>query len=195
MLTLLRFGAVSGVLCGLSIGVPGAVEVFTGETIATSVVLGISPAFAPPLLVALHLRQAAVAGALGSVGYAANLIGLALFGGAAFALNLILVHLDPAVLTDLLAGPARLALLGAALVFVVGTVLFGVAMFRARVFPRPAAASYAVALPLFALAAPLPDTVQTSGLHVLVGLTLVWLSLGLRARLGTWPTPAPELVR
>ena len=34
-----RFGAVSGVLLGLSIGVPGAVEAFTGETTATSLVL------------------------------------------------------------------------------------------------------------------------------------------------------------
>jgi hypothetical protein len=88
MLTVLRFGAASGVLCGLFIAVPGAVEMFTGETIATSVVLGLSPALAPP-----------------------------------------------------------------------------------------------------------PDTALTSGLRAGVGLTLVWLSLALRARLGTWQTSAPELVR
>jgi hypothetical protein len=187
MLSLSRFGALAGVLCGLFIAVPGAVEVFTGETGATSVVLGISPSLAPPLLVALHLRQVDMAGRLGAIGYAVNLIGLGLFGGAAFALNLVLFPLDAAVREDLLAGPTRFALLGAAVVFVVGSALFGAAMLRARVLPRTPAAAYAVALPLFALLAPLPDTPLISGLHVLVGLTLVWLSLALRARLDAWP--------
>jgi hypothetical protein len=187
MLTLVRIGALSGLVCGLFIATPGAVEAFTGETVATSAVLGVSPAFAAPLLVALHLAQAGVAGRLGAVGYALNLVGLGLFGGAAFALNLALVHLDPDVLKVLLAGPTRLALLGSAVVFVVGSILFGIAMLRARVLPRAPAAAYTLALPAFALLAPLPDTPLTSGLHVVVGLTLVWLSLALRARLGTWP--------
>jgi len=186
MLSLLRFGAISGLLCGLGIGAPGAVEAFAGETVATSAVLGVAAAFAPPLLVALHVCQADAAGRLGAVGYAVNLVGLGLFGGAAFALNLVLVHLDTGALQALLAGPTRLALLGAAAVFVVGSVLFGVAMVRARVFPRVPAVAYAAALPAFALLAPLPDTPLTSGLHVVVGLTLVWLSLALRARLATW---------
>jgi hypothetical protein len=189
MLSLLRFGAFSGLLCGLFIAAPGAVEAFTGETVATSAMLGVAPAFAPPLLVALHLAQAGVAGRLGAVGYALNLVGLGLFGGAAFALNLALVHLDPDVLKELLAGPTRFALLGSAVVFVAGSILFGIAMLRARVFGRVPAAAYTVALPAFALLAPLPDTPLTSGLHVVVGLTLVWLSLALRARLGTWTPP------
>jgi hypothetical protein len=189
MHSLLRFGAASGLLCGLLIGAPGAVEVFTGETVATSAALGVSPAFAPPLLIALQLAQAGPAGRLGAIGYAVNIVGLGLFGGAAFALNLALVHLDADVLKDLLAGPTRLALLGSAVVFVVGSVLFGIAMLRARVFPRLPAAAYTVTLPAFALLAPLPDTPLTSGLHVVVGLTLVWLSLALRARLRMWQPP------
>ena len=43
-----RFGAASGVLLALSIGVPGAVEAFTGETTATSLVLGLGVAFSAP---------------------------------------------------------------------------------------------------------------------------------------------------
>jgi hypothetical protein len=171
-----RFGAVSGVLCGLFIGVPGAIEAFTGETAATSFVLGVSPALAPPLLVAIHLGQYRVAGRLGAVGYAVNLVGLVLFGGAAFTLNMVLFYLDQPVLAELLRGPTRFALLGAALVFVAGTVLFGLSMFRARVYPRAAAVGYCVFLTVFALAARLPDTPLTSGLHVLVAATLIWLA-------------------
>jgi hypothetical protein len=52
-----RFGAVCGILSGLFIGLPGAIEAFTGETAATSFVLGLS----------------------GRVAYAVNLVGLGLF--------------------------------------------------------------------------------------------------------------------
>ena len=120
--------------------------------------------------------SAAPAGRFGAVAYAVNLVGLGLFGGAAFALNLVLFFLDDAVVDGLMAGPTRFALLASALVFVVGTVLFGVSMVRARVYPRVPAVGYAVALTVFALLAPLPDTPLTSGVHVLACVSLVWLS-------------------
>lgn len=180
MTFLLRFGAWCGALSGLFIALPGAVEAFTGETAATSVVLGLSPALATPLLVALHLSQWPAAGRLGAVGFCVNLLGLGLFGGAAFTLNLALFFLDDAVVENL-APQTRLALLGSAVVFAGGSALFGAALVRARVHPRVAGWLYAVALPVFALAAPLPDSPLTSALHVLVGCTLVWLAVRVAA--------------
>jgi hypothetical protein len=96
-------------------------------------------------------------------------------------LNLALFYLDDAVVEDLLDGPTRVALLGSAAVFVTGTVLFAISMVRARVLPRVPARSYGVALPLLALLGPLPDSPLTSGLHVLVGITLGWLATALAA--------------
>jgi hypothetical protein len=174
MTFLLRFGAACGALSGLFIAVPGAVEAFTGETAATSFVLGLSPALALPLLTALHVGQARAAGRLGAVGYAVNVLGLGLFGGAAYALNLALFYVDGEP-----AGPTRIALLGSVLFFIVGTILFAIAMIRAGVYPRAAAWAYGIALPLFAFAGRLPDTPLTSGLHVVVGATLVWLAAAL----------------
>ncbi|HEU4425384.1 MAG TPA: hypothetical protein VFR67_22860 [Pilimelia sp.] len=174
---LLRFGAGCGILCGLLLAVPGAVEAFTGETTATSVVLGLAPALGAPLLTAAYLGQHRAAGRFGRLAYAVNLVGLGLFGGAAFALNLVLFFLDEAAVTALLRGPTRLALLGGALVFVLGSVMFGAAMVRAKVYPRVPAWAYGIALTVFALAAPLPDSPLTSGLHVVVGIILVWLSV------------------
>ncbi|GAB1509219.1 hypothetical protein [Actinophytocola sp. KF-1] len=180
--TMTRLARWSGVLAGLCIGLPAAVEAFTGETAATSFVLGVSPAFAVPLLVVLHLRQSAVTGPFGAAGFTVNAIGLGLFGGAAFSLNLVLFHAGEAVLDDLLAGATRPALLGSALVFAVGTVLFGIAMVRAGIHPRVPAVAYAVALPALALAAPLPDTPLTSAVHVVAGASVVWLAGSLTER-------------
>jgi len=105
-------------------------------------------------------------------------LGLGLFGGAAFTLNMALFYLDDSVVEDL-AATTRLALLGSALVFAAGSVLFGIAMLRAHRYPRVPAWAYTTVLPVFALAGPLPDSLLTSLLHVAVGGTLVWLSTAL----------------
>ncbi|MFD7654236.1 hypothetical protein ACFV4N_09690 [Actinosynnema sp. NPDC059797] len=167
---LLRFGAWCGALSGLLIALPGAVEAFTGETAATSLLVGVSPALAAPLVTALHLTQPRTA--LGVVGYAVNTVGLGLYGAAAYALNVVVFHLDDPVL----AAPTRVVLLGSALVFAVGSALFGAAMLRAGAHPRVPAWAYTAALPVFTLAAGLPDTPLTSALHVVVGAALVWLA-------------------
>jgi hypothetical protein len=175
--TMARLGAWCGVAAGLTLGLPAAVEAVTGETEATSFVLAVSPALAIPLLVVLHLRQATATGRFGAVAVTVNLVGLGLFGGAGYALNIVLVHLDDAVVRDLVRGSVLLALLGSAVVFAVGAVLFGIATVRAGVHPRVPSIAYAVALPVLALAAPLPDTIATSALHVVAGATLVWLAV------------------
>lgn len=177
---MLRFGAVCGVVMALSLGVPGAIEAFTGETAATSLVIGLGAGLGAPALTAFHLYQSAFSGRFGAIAYGVNMIGISLFAGIAFALNVVVFFLDPAVATQLLAGPTRIALLSGVAVFVVGTALFCASMVRARVFPRVPAWSYGVTLVLLALAAPLPDTPLTGALHVLVAGSLIWLSLSLR---------------
>lgn len=176
---LTRLGAWCGVAAGLCIALPSAVEVFTGEIAATSLVLALSPALAIPLLVALHLRQQDRSGRFGAVAYTLNAVGLGLFGGAAFTLNAALFFLDDAVVTDLLRGPTMVALLGSALVFALGSVLFGVSMLRAGVHPRVPAVAYLVAFPVLAVAARLPDTPLTSLVHLTAGASLVWLATAL----------------
>lgn len=174
MNSLLRFGALSGALSGLFIALPGAVEGFVGETTATSLVIGVSPALAAPLLTALYLKQPRTT--LGTVGYVVNSVGLGLFGAAAYALNIVLFHLDEPVL----AAPTVIVLSASALVFAVGTVLFAISLIRSGVHPKVPVWAYLIALPVFTFAARLPDTPLTSALHVVVGGTLVWLALSVR---------------
>lgn len=177
---LTRLGAWCGVAAGLCIALPSAVEAVTGETAATSFVLGLSPALAIPLLVVLYLRQAA--STFATVAYTINAVGLGLFGGAAFTLNMALFYLDDAVVKDLLRGPTMAALLGSAVVFAIGSILFGVAMVRSGVYPRVPAVAYAVAFPVLAVAARLPDTPLTSVVHLVAGASLVWLSVTVVSR-------------
>lgn len=176
---LTRFGALCGVLSGLLIALPAAVEAFTGETAGTSLLLALSPAFALPFLTALHHWQSPATGRFGETAYLVNLIGLGLFGGAAFASNLVLFYFDDDVIEAELTGPTIPALLASAVVFAVGCALFGAATIRARMLPRVPAWGYAVALPLFAFLIALPDSVLTSALHIVVGIVLVWLSTAL----------------
>jgi hypothetical protein len=68
---------------------------------------------------------------------------------------------------------------------VAGTILFAIFMARSKVFPRPPVYGYGIALPLLAVLAPLPDSPLISGLHVLVAVALIWLSLCL------WPRSVP----
>src|SRR5688572_23000764 len=126
---LLRFGAVCGVVLGLTLGAPAAVEAFTGETTGTSLTIGLGAAFGLPALTALYLHLGTT-GRFGAVAYAVNAVGLGLYTGVAFALNLVFFHLDESTVEDLLAGPTGLAIRGAGIVFVTGTVLFGIAMLR-----------------------------------------------------------------
>ncbi|TWP53734.1 hypothetical protein FKR81_02965 [Lentzea tibetensis] len=167
-----RFSAVSGVLLGLSIAVPGAIEAFTGETASTSLVLGIGAAFGAPALLGFHELQRERSGRFGAFAFAVNLVGLGLFTGVAFTLNVTLFFLDGVTVPT----TTKAVLLGSAVVFVVGTVLFGASMVRAKVFPALPSWGYLVALSLIAVLAPLPDSVWTSALHVLGGASLVWLS-------------------
>ncbi len=189
MTFLTRFGVAGGLLGAVAVGVPGAIESFTGKATATSLILGVSPFLALPLIIALYLNQLAATGRLATVGYATNLIGLGLFGAAAYTLDVALIHLDHPTLTHLLHGPTRLALLGSALVFAVGSVLFGLSMVRARVYPRGAAWGYTVVLPLFAVSATLPYSPYKGVLHVLVAATLSWLCVALDRTLPTRAQP------
>lgn len=173
---LTRLGAWCGVAAGLCIALPAAVEAATGETAATSFVIGLSPALAIPLLVVLHLRHQDRTGTFGAVAYTINAVGLGLFGGAAFTMNMALFYLDDATVKELLQGPTKVALLGSGLFFALGAVLFGVTMLRSGRHPRIPAVAYLVAFPALAIAARLPDTPLTSAIHVVAGGSLIWLA-------------------
>ena len=174
-----RFSALSGVLSGLLLAVAGAVSVFTGKTAGAAFVIALAPALALPLLVAVYQRHAASAGTFGVAAFGTSLIGLGLFGGAVFVKDTTLFYLSTPVQDHLKHEPTIVALLGAAVIFVAGTVMFGIFLLRTRACPRLLAWAYIVFPSLLALLSPLHDSPLLNANHVLAGATIAWLALTL----------------
>ncbi|MEU3302317.1 hypothetical protein ABZ729_21195 [Streptomyces sp. NPDC006678] len=189
---LTRFGAVCGILFGLSLGIAGAIEAFTGETAATSFIVGLGVAgFGVPALFAFHLRQADASGRFGAVAAAVNIIGLGLFAGASFAYNVVLFFVEPAVSVTVLDGPSHWVILGGGATFIIGTLLFGASMIRTGVHPRRAAAGYTSALVLLALLGNLPDSLLSSANHVFACAALICLSRSVWRATSSRMNPGP----
>jgi hypothetical protein len=95
-------------------------------------------AIAPPAsaltlftLTALYLYQRERAGALGLIGYAINLCGLAGLFAIEFATHAIFPYLSTETRDDLLDGPTRGYFLAVATLFLAGVIMFGIASLRA----------------------------------------------------------------
>lgn len=126
-------------------------------------------------LVSLYARQAEEAGVLGLVGFLWAFVGMALVVGAFWAFVFVVPSAAieaPAFLNaESTAGPLDLGFAITFMGFPVGWLIFGIATFRARVFPRLAAGLLAVgALVTFA---PLPATT------VLLDIAVIWLGYSL----------------
>lgn len=174
------------------LGLPGGIEGVTGETLVTSILIGLAPALAAPLVTALYLVNLGTGARRGGVGYAMNMVGLGLFGAAAYALNIVVFPLGPDVT---LPPVSRIVILAGAGVYVVGVIWFGIAMLRARAHPRIPVILYTLEMPLFPVAAQLPDSPLTAGLHVIAGTALVWLAISLRGHMagaGSTIMPSPD---
>ena len=157
--------------------VAGAISVFTGKTAGAAFVIALSPALALPLLVAVYQRHAAAAGTFGVAAFGTSLIGLGLFGGAVFVKDTLAVLPEQAVQDHLKHEPTIVALLGAAVIFVAGTVMFGIFLLRTREYPRLLAYGYIVFPSLLALLSPLHDSPLQNANHTLAGATITWLGV------------------
>jgi hypothetical protein len=176
---LFRFSAISGMVSGLFLAVAGTISIFTGKTAGAAFVIALSPALALPLLVAVYQRHAVSAGKFGVTAFGTSLIGLGLFGGAVFVKDTTLFYVSTAVQDHLKHEPTIIALLGAAVIFVVGTVMFGIFLLRTGEYPRLLACGYIVFPSLLALLSPLHDSPLQNANHTLAGATIAWLALTL----------------
>jgi hypothetical protein len=130
------------------------------------------------VLAALYLRQRQASGRLGFAGYTLQSFGIAWAVGFLFTQAFVLRGLDPAQSAALLAGPlgrAAVIMLAAA---TLGAVLFGLATWRAGVFPKGAAVLFAAGFVTAASAPVAPRLVASLG-EILISASLLWLGYGL----------------
>jgi hypothetical protein len=184
-----RFSAAAGILSGLLLAVAGTISVFTGKTAGAAFVIALSPALALPLLVAVYHRHAAVAGTFGVAAFGTSLIGLGLFGGAVFVKDTTLFYVSTTVQDHLKHEPTIVALLGAAVIFVAGSVMFGIFLLRTREYPRLLAYGYIVFPSLLALLSPLHDSPLQNANHTLAGATITWLACTLWRTVPAYAVP------
>jgi hypothetical protein len=176
---LFRLSGLAGILCGLFIIIDTLfIELFLPLNALTNSVGQFAVILALLVLTGMYLWQRPASGLLGDIGYLVNFIGLVLLIGVAFAGNYILPYLDQSATQELFAGPTRFVFLISALVFLAGVVLFGLAIFRARVFPQPAAIMYMIGFALYSLSPFLPDAIVRIA-QVTGSLAVMWFGYAL----------------
>jgi hypothetical protein len=90
------------------------------------------------LVIGIYLVTSRKTGALGASGAALTVISLAGLVGVEFVLNLVFPYVDPGVIMALRAGPLGIALTAVSVLFLLGTVVFMVALWRDSSVPKGA---------------------------------------------------------
>ncbi|MFI9511320.1 hypothetical protein [Nocardia sp. NPDC052566] len=175
--SLLRLGSAAGLLCGTAIALAGLTElVLDHKNPVTQLLNGGAVPFGIGLLVAIYLPHHGRLGRFGMIAFTVQFLGFGYFAGVAFARNFVLVYLDRPVVNELLTSPAKLAFLFTAITALTGTILFGTALLRTGVVPRPAATLYTVGLSLLCLTFLLPAPLVRAG-HIAAGAGMLWLAI------------------
>lgn len=124
---------------GLAMGPQPADNVLHSVKYALALIATIALLFA---LTGLYLRQAHAAGTLGLVGYVVAFIGTVLVAGDWWFESFIVPQIAavaPEVMTGAITGSMVFGAVATFILFALGWTIFGIATFRANVYPRPAA--------------------------------------------------------
>ena len=176
--TLYRWAGIVGIVAGVLNIIVEFVPDSLGTPLNLLVVL-----FALWVLTALYVRQRQASGVLGFIGYIVNTFGLGLVIGVVFAQVFVLSALDAALVGELFAGTTGSAALVSLVIFTLGVVLFGIALIRAKVFPKWAAVLYIVGFLPVAVSPFIPGIIVSIG-EVVASIGIIWLSYALWAGAG-----------
>jgi hypothetical protein len=154
-------------------------------TPATQLVAPLAQALAIILVVGLAAVAMRQSSKFSSVALALNILGLAAVTGVEWVINLVFVGLDPAQITELRSGPLGTAFLAASITFLLGSLLYSIALLRDGKAPRIPIIAYAIATIPIALRVFVPELVLDLSL-ALLGASVTWLALWM---LGSHPAP------
>ncbi|HUE99028.1 MAG TPA: hypothetical protein VMN99_07215 [Anaerolineales bacterium] len=152
---------------------------------ATQLVAPLAQALAIILVVGLAAVAMRQSSRYSSVALALNILGLAAVTGAEWVINLVFVGLEPVQIAALRAGPLGTAFLAASITFLLGSILYCIALLRDGKAPRIPVIAYAIATVPIGLRIFVPELVLDLALGLL-GASVTWLALWM---LGSHPAP------
>lgn len=150
---------------------------------ATQLVAPLAQALAIILVVGLATVAMRRSSTYSAIALALNVLGLAAVTGAEWVINLVFVGLDPTQIAALRAGPLGTAFVAAAMIFLLGSILYCVALLRDGKAPRIPTIAYGIATVPIGLRNFVPEPVLDLALGLL-GASVIWLAvwmLGSRA--------------
>jgi hypothetical protein len=192
--TLYRLAGQAGVGTGVLLLFNDARRVgLVPENTLTHSIAPLGAFLAPFVLTGIFLWQRERSGASGLWGFALSAAGLVGLAAIEFTLHYVFPLLDKTTVDQLVDGRTGTGFLIIAATFLTGTVLFGLSLWRADQFPRPAVVLYVVGFVPTALRPILPAPVVSLA-FVLGSAAIIWLSLVL-ATASTAPTKvSPERI-
>jgi hypothetical protein len=128
------------------------------------------------LVVGIYMLVSHQAGALGTTGAVISVMALAGLVGVEFVLNLVFPYVDPGVIAALRVGPLGIALTAVSMLFLLGTVVFMLALWRSSNVPRGVVVLYTASVIPIAFRTVFPETVLQLGL---VGLAVAIIGLAI----------------
>lgn len=126
------------------------------------------------LVIGIYVLVWRRARALGAAGAAISVVALAGLVGVEFVLNLVFPYVDPGVVAALRAGPLGIALTVVSMLFLLGTVVLMLALWRSSSVPRGVVVLYTVSVIPIAFRTVFPEAVLQLGL---VGLAVAIVGL------------------
>jgi len=174
--TLYRLAGQAGVVAGIMLLFNTARRVgIVPENTLTHSIAPIAAFLAPFALIGIYFWQRERSGALGLWGFALSAVGLVGLAAIEFTLHYVFPLLDKQVVDRLVDGRTGTGFLFISVLFLTGTVLFGLTLWRAGRFSRPAVILYVVGFVPTALRAVVPAPVVSIA-FVLGSVALAWLS-------------------
>ncbi|MDQ0820989.1 hypothetical protein QFZ79_003361 [Arthrobacter sp. V4I6] len=182
----LRFAAVAGILAAAILFVnAGKRAGFIPLSPFTQLIAPLAQAFAIVLIIGIAQVALRKAGRFSAVAVGMNLVGLSAATGTEWVINLVFAQLDASHITALRSGPLGTAFLVASVVFLAGSLLFCIALFRDETAPRIPTVAYALAAIPIGFRNLVPEVILDLGLIILAA-SVLWLALWLV----TGPSPA-----
>jgi hypothetical protein len=126
------------------------------------------------LVIGIYVLVSRQARALGAAGAVVSVVALAGLVGVEFVLNLVFPYVDPGVVAALRAGPLGIALTVVSMLFLLGTAVLMLALWRSSSVPKGVVLLYTASVIPIAFRTVFPETVLQLGL---VGLAVAIVGL------------------